>query len=166
MTTQTKLTITDDLVVRLDYTLRLDDGQEIATSADQGPLVFLQGKGQIIPGLEHAIYGMAVGDEKDVVVTPEQGYGKRDPEAFQTVPHETFPPGLILEPGMGLRMQDESGQIVVGFVTQVRPDDIVLDLNPPLAGKTLHFHIKVSALYPATSKELEQGYAHDPEHEH
>ncbi len=162
--TETKLTVADGLVVSLDYTLRLDDGQEI-DSAGQAPLEFLQGQGQIIPGLEQALYGMAVGDTKDVVVTPSEGYGDRDPEAFQLAPHETFPPDLIFETGTGLRMQDESGQIVVAFVAQIRPDGILLDLNPPLAGQTLHLNVKVSALRPATDKELEHGVAYGPEHE-
>jgi FKBP-type peptidyl-prolyl cis-trans isomerase SlyD len=157
---ETKLAVTDDLVVSLDYTLCLDDEQEIAASAQQAPLEFLQGQGQIIPGIERAIYGMAAGDEKDIVVTPDEGYGERDPQAFQLVPSETLSPDLSLEPGMGLRMQDEAGQIVAAFVSEIRPDGVLLDLNPPLAGQTLHFHVKISALRPATDQELAQGYVH------
>lgn len=157
---ETKLAVTDDLVVSLDYTLCLDDEQEIATSARQAPLEFLQGQGQIIPGIERAIYGMAAGDEKDIIVTPDEGYGERDPQAFQLVPSETLSPDLSLEPGMGLRMQDEAGQIVAAFVSEIRPDGVLLDLNPPLAGQTLHFHVKISALRPATDQELAQGYVH------
>jgi FKBP-type peptidyl-prolyl cis-trans isomerase SlyD len=157
---ETKLAVTDDLVVSLDYTLCLDDEQEIANSADQAPLEFLQGQGQIIPGIERAIYGMVAGDEKDIVVTPDEGYGERDPQAFQLVPSETLSPDLSLEPGMGLRMQDEAGQIVAAFVSEIRPDGVLLDLNPPLAGQTLHFHVKISALRPATDQELAQGYVH------
>lgn len=157
---ETKLAVTDDLVVSLDYTLCLDDEQEIATSAQQAPLEFLQGQGQIIPGIERAIYGMAAGDEKDIIVTPDEGYGERDPQAFQLVPSETLSPDLSLEPGMGLRMQDEAGQIIAAFVSEIRPDGVLLDLNPPLAGQTLHFHVKISALRPATDQELAQGYVH------
>jgi FKBP-type peptidyl-prolyl cis-trans isomerase SlyD len=157
---ETKLAVTDDLVVSLDYTLRLDDEQEIATSAQQAPLEFLQGQGQIIPGIERAIYGMVAGDEKDIVVTPDEGYGERDLQAFQLVPSETLSPDLSLEPGMGLRMQDEAGQIVVAFVSEIRPEGVLLDLNPPLAGQTLHFRVKISALRPATDQELAQGYVH------
>ncbi len=157
---ETKLAVADGLVVSLDYTLHLDDGQEIAASADQAPLEFLQGQGQIIPGLERAIYGMVVGDEKNIIVTPDEGYGERDPQAFQLVPSETFASDLSLEPGMGLRMQDEAGQIIVTFVSEIRPDGVLLDLNPPLAGQNLHFSVKISALRPATEQELAQGYVH------
>ncbi len=157
---ETQLAVADGLVVSLDYTLRLDDEQEIAASANHAPLEFLQGQGQIIPGLERAIYDMVAGDEKDIVVTPDEGYGERDPQAFQLVPSETFASDLSLEPGMGLRMQDEAGQIIITFVSEIRPDGVLLDLNPPLAGQTLHFSVKISALRPATEQELAQGYVH------
>jgi FKBP-type peptidyl-prolyl cis-trans isomerase SlyD len=153
-TTEDELSVADDLVVRLDYTLRLDDGEVVATSDGAGPLEFLQGRGQIVPGLEQALHGMAVGDEKDVVVAPADGYGVRDPDALQLVPHNAFPPDMTLEPGMGLRMRDGLGQVVAAYVTEVRPDGVMLDLNHPLAGETLHFHAKISGLRPATSAEL------------
>lgn len=155
--TQEELAVADDLVVSLDYTLRLDDGEVVATSKGTGPLEFLQGHGQIIPGLEQALYGMTVGAEKDVVVMPADGYGVRDPDAFQVVPQDTFPPDMTLEPGTGLRMRDGVGRVVVAYVAALRPDGVELDLNHPLAGETLHFHAKISGLRPATSEELAPG---------
>lgn len=77
---------------------------------------FLQGRGQIIPGLEQALYGMSVDDEKDVVVEVADGYGDRDPEAFEEVAHDVFPPGTTLNPGMGLRMRDSSGRALIAYV--------------------------------------------------
>jgi FKBP-type peptidyl-prolyl cis-trans isomerase SlyD len=153
----TKLTVADDMVVSLEYTLRLDDGEIVDTSAERGPLEFLQGQGQIIPGLEQALYGMAVGDEKDVMVEPADGYGVRDPEALEPFPRDAFPPDLSLEPGMGLRMRDPAGRTVVAYVAAVRSDDVVLDFNHPLADETLYFHAKVSALRPATAAEMASG---------
>jgi FKBP-type peptidyl-prolyl cis-trans isomerase SlyD len=163
---ETELTVADGLVVSLDYTLRLEDGDEIDTSRGQQPLEFLQGRGQIIGGLEQALYGMAVGDEKDVVVAPADGYGERDPDAFQEVPHEVFPPDMTLEPGMGLRMRDETGRVFETLVADVRSDSVLLDFNHPLAGETLHFEVKVSALRPATSEELAHGHVHGEGDEH
>jgi FKBP-type peptidyl-prolyl cis-trans isomerase SlyD len=151
---ENKLTVTDDLAVGLDYTLRLDDGEIIDSSAGREPLAFVQGQGQIIPGLEQALYGMAVGDEKDVVVGPADGYGVRDPDASEVLPRDAFPPDLKLEPGLGLRMRDPMGRVVVAYVAEVRPDGVLLDFNHPLAGETLYFHVKISALRPATSEEL------------
>ncbi len=161
--TDTELTVADGLVVSLDYTLRFDEGGEVVdTSAGQEPLEFLQGQGQIIPGLEQALYGMAVGDEKDVTVVPADGYGDFNPEAFQVVPHDAFPPDMSLTPGMGLHMRDNSGQVFEVYVADVRPDGVLLDFNHPLAGKTLYFNVKIAGLRSATDEELTHGHAHSP----
>jgi FKBP-type peptidyl-prolyl cis-trans isomerase SlyD len=151
---ETELVVKDGLMVGLDYTLRGDDGEIIDTSTGGGPLEFVQGHGEIIPGLEQALYGMGIGDEKDVVVAPVDGYGDRDPEADQLVPLGTFPADMSLKPGMGLRMRDDSGRVVVAFVADIRPDGVLLDFNHPLAGKTLHFHVRIAGLRQATGKDL------------
>ena len=164
--TDAKLTVTDGLMVGLDYTLRLDDGEIIDSSSGQEQLKFLQGRGQIIPGLEQALYGMAVEDEKDVVVAPADGYGEQDPDAFELVARDVFPPDLDLKPGLGLRMRDDSGQALEVHVAEVRPEDVVLDFNHPLAGETLYFHVKIAALRAATSEELAHGHIHEADDGH
>jgi FKBP-type peptidyl-prolyl cis-trans isomerase SlyD len=159
--TDAELTVTDDLVVGLDYTLRLDDGEIIDSSTDQEPLEFLQGRGQIIPGLEQALYGMAVEDEKDVTVAPAEAYGEQDPDAIELVDRHVFPPDLDLRPGIGLRMRDDTGRALEAYVKEIRPDGVVLDFNHPLAGETLHFHVRIAVLRPPTSEELAHGHVHD-----
>ena len=164
--TNTNLTVADGLVVSLDYTLRLDDDQVIDTTADGDPLQFLQGGEQIIPGLEKTLYGMAVGDKKRVELAPDEGYGNRNPDAVELVPHEAFPSDVELTEGMGLQLRDPSGQEVVAYVAEIRPEAVVLDLNHPLAGETLFFEVKIANLRPATSEELDHGHAHGAGHEH
>lgn len=155
------LTVKDDLVVSLDYTLRLDDGEIIDSSAGEEPLHFLQGRGQIIPGLERALYGMAVGEEKDIVVKPADAYGEHDEDAYEVVPRSIFPDDIKLEEGMGLRLRDQtSGEPVEAFIAGLRSDSVMLDFNHPLAGETLHFHVEIAGLRPATGEELDQGYVH------
>lgn len=155
------LTVKDDLVVSLDYTLRLDDGEVIDSSAGEEPLHFLQGRGQIIPGLERALYGMAVGEEKDIVVKPADAYGEHDEDAYEVVPRSIFPDDIKLEEGMGLRLRDQtSGEPVEAFIAGLRSDSVMLDFNHPLAGETLHFHVEIAGLRPATGEELDQGYVH------
>jgi FKBP-type peptidyl-prolyl cis-trans isomerase SlyD len=164
--TETNLKVADGLVVGLDYTLRLDDGEVIDSSTDGEPLEFLQGQRQIIPGLEQSLYGMMLGDEKDVEVAPADAYGESDPDAVELVDRDVFPPDLSLTPGMALRMRDSSGQALEAYVAEVRPDGVLLDFNHPLAGETLFFRVKIAALRPATSEELSHGHAHGAEHEH
>jgi FKBP-type peptidyl-prolyl cis-trans isomerase SlyD len=154
------LTVADDLVVSLDYALQLDDGQIVDSSAGRDPLEFLQGHGQIIPGLEQALYGMAVGEEKKVVVAPRDGYGEREAATVQEVPREAFAPDVELTPGMALELHDTSGHPVLAFIAEVGPESVVLDLNHPLAGETLHFDVTVAGLRAATSEELAHGHSH------
>ncbi|GIK43898.1 MAG: peptidyl-prolyl cis-trans isomerase [Chloroflexota bacterium] len=159
--TDTMLKVADGMVVSLDYTLRLDDGQVIDSSNGREALQFLQGQGQIIPGLEQALYGMEVGEEKEVEVAPGDGYGETDPDAYQMVPHDLFPADMELSEGMGLRMRDESGQPLEAYVANVSPDGVLLDFNHPLAGETLYFHVKIADLRPGTSEELDHGHVHN-----
>ncbi len=108
--TKQSLVVADDLVVRLDYTLTLGGGDVYDSSEESGPLEYLQGHGQLIPGLEQALYDMAVGDEKDVVVTPDLAYGEYDSEAVQELPRDMFPPTMELEEGMAIDLYDEEAE--------------------------------------------------------
>jgi FKBP-type peptidyl-prolyl cis-trans isomerase SlyD len=163
-----EMTVGDGMVVSMDYTLRLDGDEEVVdTSAGRDPLEFVQGGGQIIPGLEQQLYGMSVGDEKSVVVQPADGYGETDAEAYQLMPLDAFPADMTIEPGMGLELHDDSGHVMQAYVSDVRPDGILLDFNHPLAGKTLHFDVKIAGLRQATEEELAHGHVHSGhEHEH
>jgi len=158
--TERDLIVADDLVVSLDYTLQLDDGETIDTSEGDEPLEFIQGHGEIVPGLEQALYGMTVGEEKDLVVQPDEGYGELDPDAYQVIPRSAFPGEVELEPGLGLELTDEDGETMLAFVAEIRPDTVLLDFNHPLAGETLHFKVKVVGLRPATAEELDHDHVH------
>ena len=115
-----EMTVIDGMVVSMDYSLRLDDDEEVVdTSEGREPLEFVQGGGQIIPGLEQEIYGMGVGEEKSVVVQPANGYGETDAEAYQLMPLDAFPSDMTVEPGMGLELRDVSGQVLQAYVADV-----------------------------------------------
>ncbi|MDT8305884.1 MAG: peptidylprolyl isomerase [Anaerolineae bacterium] len=156
--------VADDIVVSLDYTLRLDDDQVIDSSEGREPLEFIQGAGHIIPGLERELYGMEVGDQKQVTVQPGDGYGERDDTRIQTVGRDAFQPGAELESGMGVQMQDpQTGQVFQGTIGQVNADNVVIDFNHPLAGETLHFDVEIAGLRTATPEELSHGHVHGPQ---
>ena len=149
-----------DMVVGLEYTLRLDDGEVVDTSEGRGPLHFLQGHGHIIPGLEKELYGMGLGEEKVVVVSPAEGYGERKSDAVQEFPRDAFPQGVEIQPGMAIQLTDQAGNPHMAFVKEVREDTVILDLNHPLAGETLHFDVEVVTLREATAEELDHGHVH------
>lgn len=160
------ITVADDIVVSLNYVLNLEDGEEVDRS-DGEPLQFLQGHGQIIPGLEKALYGMTVGDTKNVVIEAAEAYGEYDEEDMQLMPRASFPDDIELEEGMGLYLRDtQSGQRVQAFVAEIMPSEVLLDFNHPLAGETLHFQVEIADLRAATSEELSHGHVHIPGHSH
>ena len=158
------LTVGDEMVVSLDYVLRVD-GQEMDSSSEEdgGPVEFIQGAGMIIPGLEAALYGLQEGESKTVQIEPEAAYGYIDPEAVKTIKKEEFPEGIPLEEGVMIEMTDDEGEVELARIESVKADKVVLDFNHPLAGKTLEFEIKVRALRQATEIELEHGHVHLPD---
>jgi FKBP-type peptidyl-prolyl cis-trans isomerase SlyD len=156
------LTVADDVVVRMDYSLRLDDGELIDSSTEEEPLEFLQGAGEIIPGLEQALYGMSVGEKKKLVIGPDEAYGDLDEDAFQLVPHDLFPDDVEIEEGTALRLiNSETGEPVDAYVAEVLEEGVVLDFNHPLAGETLYFDVHIAGLRPATPEEIAHSHVHD-----
>jgi FKBP-type peptidyl-prolyl cis-trans isomerase SlyD len=149
-------------VVGIEYSLHLGDGRVVDASAPGEPLTYLHGEGQIVPGLEAALVGLDVGERKQVVVTPGDGYGEHDPRGVQEVPRGAFPPGFEPQPGMQLTAEGPNGEAVPFEVREVRPESVLIDLNHPLAGKTLHFDVTVRDVRAATDEERAHGHAHGP----
>jgi len=159
--TNQKPTVADGMVVSLHYTLKSSDGEILDSSAEEEPLDYLQGYKQIIPGLEVALAGMALNEEKDVTVPAPEAYGEVDDNAFELVDRDIFPEDLQLEAGMQLRLRDvETDAPYEAVVADVKDDEVLLDFNHPLAGETLYFHVKIAGLRPATEEELAHGHAH------
>jgi len=152
-------------VVSMEYKLTVD-GEVLDSSEEAGPLQFLAGYGNIIPGLENEMIGMKIGDSKDVVVTPENGYGEFDDDAFMEVPRSEFPKDMEIEAGIELNLTDEDGQQQIGRVESFDDSAVRLDFNHPLAGAELHFSVKVIALRDPTAEELEHGHVHESGHHH
>ncbi|MGO4916680.1 FKBP-type peptidyl-prolyl cis-trans isomerase [Pseudogemmobacter sp. W21_MBD1_M6] len=132
--------------VRLHYTGTLIDGSTFDSSAGLDPLEFTVGSGQVIPGLDVVIPGMAVGDKKTVTIAPEDAYGPRHEEGMQAVPRDQFPDDIPLEVGTALQVQTPTGQQMAVMISAVNEDEITLDANHPLAGKTLTFDIEMIAI--------------------
>jgi FKBP-type peptidyl-prolyl cis-trans isomerase SlyD len=138
----TKQTVSEGKNVSLEYTLTLDDKSVVESNVGKQPLTYTQGTHQIIPGLEKALEGLKVGDTKEVTVPPADGYGEIDPNARQEVQKKLIPPNALV---VGTRLQGKTpdGHTVYPRVAEIKDDTVVLDFNHPLAGKTLHFNVKV-----------------------
>jgi len=154
-------------VVSIDYRLHLGDGDVIDASHPDQPLTYLHGERQIVPGLELALEGLGAGEAKQVVVSPDDGYGPADPSAMHEVPRTAFPQGLELQEGAEMMAQGEHGEPVPFVVRRVGLETVLVDLNHPLASKTLHFDVMVREVREPTAEELDHGHVHGPDgHDH
>ena len=153
--------ISKNTAVNIDYVLKGDDG-EVIDQSEGGQFSFLAGAHNIIPGLEQALEGKAMGDELDVTIAPKDAYGDVDPGRVQTMPRSAFPEGSDIEVGAQFHGAGPDGNSVAVTVTSVEGDDVVIDGNHALAGKTLHFSVKVVGVREATKDELTHGHIHGP----
>ncbi len=141
------LAVGDHLDVGMEYTLT-SDGTVVDSTNGRGPFHYVQGAGQIIPGLERQLVGLHVGDSKEVTVKPEDGYGVVDPAAVIEVPKTQLPKDVAPTVGMVLRGVNPNGKNFQARISEVKKDSVVLNLNHPLAGKTLTFKVKITDIAP------------------
>ena len=130
--------------ISVHYTGRLSDGEIFDSSEGRDPLKFTVGAGQMIPGFDDAVVGMAQGEKKTVSIDPDQAYGQRNDESLFDFPRSNVPEGMQIEEGMQVYMQDNAGNPVPATIVAISEDTIKMDCNHPLAGKTLEFDISIA----------------------
>lgn len=147
-------------VVTIHYTLRNNTGTILDSSEGQAPLLYIQGIGNLIPGMEEGLEGKVKGDKLEIKVSPEKGYGVRDDKMIQKVPRSSFGAQEVKK-GMQFQAGTNHGTQVV-TVTDVGLDSITIDGNHPLAGVELNFSVEVVDVRNATTEELSHGHVHGP----
>lgn len=168
MTDHPGIEIADDKVVTFHYRLRDAEGTFSESSEGNTPVVYLHGHGNIVPGLEKQLAGRSGGDKLTATVAPEEAYGAHDPNGIQRVPIKRLGSAGRLVAGQMVAINTDAG-VRHARVVKVGHFNVDLDLNHPLAGKTLIFDIEVVGVREATPEELEHGHAHGPEghaHDH
>jgi FKBP-type peptidyl-prolyl cis-trans isomerase SlyD len=153
--------IAQDSVVSIHYTLTNDAGESLDSSSGGDPLVYLQGHGNLIPGLERELRGKKAGDKLKVRIAPGDAYGEQDASLIQDVPRSAFGPNASVQVGMQFHAESNHGPHTV-TVTKVADDTITVDGNHPLAGQHLNFDVHVVHVRPATDEELSHGHVHGP----
>jgi len=153
------MSITQDQVVSIHYTLTGDDGKVIDSSAGGEPLAYLHGHGNLVPGLERELTGKRTGDKLQVKIAPAEGYGEYDPQLVQQVPRRALKGIANIHVGLRLQAQTQHGPKPV-TVTRITGDMVTLDGNHPLAGKSLNFEVEITAVRAATAEELSHGHVH------
>ena len=158
--------IENNAVVRFHYSVA-ESGQAATENSREGePLTILIGHGNIVPGLETALLGHQAGDRFEVTLTPEQGYGERRDGMIQRVAKKFFPKGVVLKPGVQVTLKTNQGARMV-TVHKVGASVVDVDLNHPMAGRTLAFEIEVVDVRAASDEEVAHRHAHgDGGHAH
>ena len=130
--------------IKVEYTGRLEDGTVFDTSDNhEEPLEFTVGDEKLIKGFDNAVVGMQEGEEKKVTIPPEEAYGNHNPELVRDLPRDIFPEDQEVEPGMVFMMALQDGRKIPVRIAEVMDGQVKVDLNSPLAGKTLVFTIKI-----------------------
>ena len=152
--------VADRCVVAIHYTLTNDRGEELDSSRGADPLTYLHGVGGLIPGLERELLGLVAGDDLQVVVQPEDGYGVVDHRLIQEVPLDALAGIEDLEVGMQLQSRGPDGRVQSLVVDAIGTESATLNANHPLAGAVLHFDVRVESVREATPEEVAHGHVH------
>ncbi len=139
--------VENNCLVELSYRLTDVSGAVLDASEDGQPYTYMHGRHEIIPALEAALTGLSVGDEQHITLPPEEAYGQIDPTAVAKISKHSLPREALV-PGTELTARKRTGETMFVTVKQVLEDSVVLDLNHPFAGKTLHFHLRVVQIVP------------------
>jgi peptidylprolyl isomerase len=132
--------------VKVHYTGKLADGTQFDSSADQEPLEFTLGAGEVIQGFEEAVVGMNPGDTKTATIGADEAYGDYDEDLVLEVERDQFPPEITPEVGQRLQLHQPDGEVVGAVVTGFDDETVTLDANHPLAGQDLTFEIELVAI--------------------
>ena len=152
--------IAQDTVAGVFYSGKFEDGEVFDTNEGGEPLSFLVGHKQMISGFEEELIGAEVGDKRTFTLSPNRAYGERNEDLFQTVNKSVFGPNAPLEVGMSSYAQTENGGTTMFTITEIDGDDVTVDFNHVMAGKTLVFSVEVVDVRDATAEELSHGHAH------
>jgi FKBP-type peptidyl-prolyl cis-trans isomerase SlyD len=152
--------IGNNSVVSLQYKLTNDAGEVLDSSEGDEPLVYLHGSDSIIPGLENALTGKSAGEQLQVTVPPEEGYGQFDDALIQVIPREAFEGIDDIQPGMQFQAENPDGELQIVCVKEIADEEITIDANHPLVGQVLNFDVTVEVVREATAEELNHGHVH------
>ena len=151
--------IAKETVVTMHYTLKNNEGVVMDSSQGREPLIYLHGVGALIPGLELELTDKIQGDKISTVVTPEHAYGERRDDLIREVSKDGFQGEEELEVGMQVQLDTDRGQ-TIAVVSKIEGDTVILDLNHPLAGVTLHFDVEITDVRAASKEEIAHGHVH------
>lgn len=142
--------IDDGMEVTLHFTLKLEDGTELDSTRNKSPATFQVGDGNLPPGFEHYLKGMSSGESDSFAISPEHGFGQHNPQNVQMMSRDQFE-AEVPEEGMVMSFSDVGGGELPGVIKQIDGNQVEVDFNHPLAGRTLTFDVEILDVKPATT---------------
>jgi FKBP-type peptidyl-prolyl cis-trans isomerase SlyD len=152
--------IANDCVVEINYILKSPNGEIIDSTDGLSPLAYIQGKKNIVHGLENALFGKKLGESFNVTVPAKEAYGEKNLELIQTTTKDKFRNPEDIKLGMQFKVGTETGQVLLVEIIKIEDDQVTLDANHPLAGMDLNFEVKVESIRLASDEELAHGHLH------
>lgn len=143
------IVIAPGTIVTLNFSLALEDGTVVDSNLDEDPVTFTVGDGNLLPGFEKAMLGLKPGDERELLITPENGFGMPNPSNQQEVPRRDFPEDIELSIGLVLSFSDAQNTELPGVIKEIGDEKVLVDFNHPLAGRSLVFSIKIHSVSPS-----------------
>ena len=153
--------ISKNAVVSIHYTLKNDAGSVVDSSIGKDPLYYLHGAGNLIVGMEENLEGKQKGDNFQVVIPPEKGYGTVNPALKQVVSKSVFGKDQDIKVGMQFQAQNGNQAFIV-TVKEINGDEVTIDGNHELAGENLHFSVEIMSVREASKEEIDHGHVHGP----
>ncbi|MEX2131183.1 MAG: peptidylprolyl isomerase [Pseudohongiellaceae bacterium] len=153
-------------VVSIHYTLKDEEGVVMDSSEGNEPMTYLHGNNNLIPGLEKELFGKIKGSKLYAVIAPKDAYGEINSDLIQTLGMKMFQGVDDVSIGMTFVAQGKDGHQRQVRVVEIEGDDVTIDANHPMAGKTLHFDVEVMEVREATAQELSHGHVHHHGHDH
>jgi FKBP-type peptidyl-prolyl cis-trans isomerase SlpA len=144
-----EITVGQGTKVTMHFSLSLTDGTEVDSNFDATPATFEVGDGSLLTGYEEALFGLKAGDEQVFEMQPEQGFGQHNPSNVQRLSRKDFDPAIELEPGLVLSFADANRGELPGVIMTVEDDEVTVDFNHPLAGRTILFRVAILQVEPA-----------------
>ncbi len=138
--------------VKLNYTGKFEDGEVFDTSHGKQPLEIQVGTGSVIPGFDKALHGMAKDESKNFTVSPEEAYGEYNENLEKSFQRSDLPDGLDPQVGDALAVKTPSGEQMPVWVSETNETEIKVDMNHPLAGKSLHFEVQIMEINDSPSQ--------------
>lgn len=149
--------IEEGVVAAIAYTLMVD-GKVVEEVDDEDPIEYLHGAENIVPGLEKALLGKSVGDNFKITLQPAEAYGEYDEDLTDEISVDEFEDLDDLTPGLEIEIVDDEGEWYDAVVKEIHDGHVLLDFNPPLAGKVLHYDVRIVSVREASEEEREQGF--------